>query len=77
MPDNAEEKQLINDLADRMAKRALALNGTCTGEHGIGLGKRHLLTQEFDENTIQVMKEMKKALDPNNILNPSKVLLPA
>ncbi|XP_029641647.1 probable D-lactate dehydrogenase, mitochondrial isoform X2 [Octopus sinensis] len=76
-PNDQNEFRMVNELANKVNKRALELNGTCTGEHGIGLGKRKLLTQELDENTIQVMKEMKKALDPNNILNPSKVLFPS
>ncbi|GAB1603579.1 probable D-lactate dehydrogenase, mitochondrial isoform X1 [Argonauta hians] len=73
-PDKPEEKQKIVELSERIAKRALALDGTCTGEHGIGLGKRKLLTREIDEGTMLVMKQLKAALDPNNILNPSKVL---
>ena len=60
---------------DYQYRRALKLNGTCTGEHGIGLGKRHLLPQEIGEEGVLVMKQLKAALDPNNIMNPGKIFL--
>ena len=52
---------------------AMELNGTCTGEHGIGMGKRSLMEKEVGEVGLQAMKTIKKAFDPNNILNPGKV----
>lgn len=52
---------------------ALELNGTCTGEHGIGIGKRELLTQEIGQDGLEVMQQLKKSLDPNGIMNPGKV----
>ena len=55
-------------------RRALAVDGTCTGEHGIGLGKRELLVQEIGDAGIDVMKAIKRALDPKNLMNPGKVL---
>ncbi|XP_043563118.1 probable D-lactate dehydrogenase, mitochondrial isoform X3 [Chiloscyllium plagiosum] len=55
-------------------RRALAMHGTCTGEHGIGLGKRHLLVEEIGAAGMEVMREIKAALDPKNIMNPGKVL---
>jgi len=55
-------------------REALRLHGTITGEHGIGLGKKRLLIDEFGLAGIQTMKLIKKALDPLNILNPGKVL---
>lgn len=52
---------------------AQKLDGTCTGEHGIGLGKRELLLKEIGETGIEVMQQLKQTLDPNGILNPGKV----
>jgi D-lactate dehydrogenase (cytochrome) len=50
------------------------VNGTITGEHGIGLGKKNLLIEEFGTSGIKAMKTIKQALDPLNILNPGKVI---
>uniref|UniRef100_A0A3P9CGW5 D-lactate dehydrogenase (cytochrome) n=1 Tax=Maylandia zebra TaxID=106582 RepID=A0A3P9CGW5_9CICH len=55
-------------------RRALAMDGTCTGEHGVGLGKRALLCEEMGPVGIQVMQSLKDALDPNNLMNPGKIL---
>ena len=55
-------------------RHALALGGTCTGEHGIGQGKKNLLEKEIGETGIQVMEELKLTLDPKNIMNPGKVI---
>ena len=57
-----------------MVSRAIAMQGTCTGEHGIGLHKIDFLVQESGEDTVDVMRTIKHALDPHNILNPGKVL---
>lgn len=58
----------------RMVARALAMDGTCTGEHGIGLHKMDFLVQEHGEGAIDVMRSIKHALDPANIMNPGKIL---
>ena len=57
----------------RMVARALALDGTCTGEHGIGRGKIGCLIDEMGP-AIEVMRAVKIALDPGNIMNPGKIL---
>uniref|UniRef100_A0A1I7TS70 D-lactate dehydrogenase (cytochrome) n=1 Tax=Caenorhabditis tropicalis TaxID=1561998 RepID=A0A1I7TS70_9PELO len=72
--EDKTEHRKIQSFSDRLVRRALAADGTCTGEHGIGLGKRKYLREELGENTIRLMHTVKKALDPKNILNPGKVL---
>ena len=57
----------------RLVKRAIAMDGTCTGEHGVGTGKRKFMRLEHGEG-VEVMRAIKKALDPDNILNPGKIL---
>ncbi len=58
----------------RMVARAIAMDGTCTGEHGVGLHKIDFLVQEHGQGAIDVMRTLKHALDPNNILNPGKIV---
>ena len=57
----------------QMVQRALRLEGTCTGEHGIGLHKMDFLRTETGEGAIQMMRTIKHALDPHNIMNPGKI----
>lgn len=71
-PDNAEQLAEAQAIHDRMVMRVLALDGTCTGEHGIGEGKMKFLEAEHGEG-IAVMRAIKHALDPLNILNPGKI----
>jgi D-lactate dehydrogenase (cytochrome) len=71
--DNADELARAKRVAARMAKLALALGGTVTGEHGIGIGKRGYMEAEHGQGW-QVMGAIKAALDPLGILNPGKVV---
>jgi D-lactate dehydrogenase (cytochrome) len=75
-PGNPSELEEVLRLCDRMVKRAIRMGGTCTGEHGIGLGKQKYLQLEFGETGIELMRTLKLALDPDNLMNPGK-LLPA
>jgi D-lactate dehydrogenase (cytochrome) len=56
-----------------MVQRAIALEGTCTGEHGIGLHKIGFLVDEAGAGSVELMRAIKRALDPKNIMNPGKV----
>jgi D-lactate dehydrogenase (cytochrome) len=58
----------------RMVGRAIAMDGTCTGEHGVGLHKMDFLVQEHGEEGIETMRMLKHAFDPKNIMNPGKIL---
>ncbi|KAM4614285.1 putative D-lactate dehydrogenase, mitochondrial [Discoglossus pictus] len=72
--EDQNEVSKVKEFTDRLARRALELNGTCTGEHGIGLGKRKLLQEEIGETGIEIMKQIKFTLDPKNLMNPGKVI---
>lgn len=75
-PSDSEELHRLHLFTERLARRALAMDGTCTGEHGVGLGKRALLCEEMGPTAIRVMHGLKDALDPKNLMNPGKILLP-
>jgi D-lactate dehydrogenase (cytochrome) len=73
MNDTAEVARTDRFL-DRLAKRALAMEGTCTGEHGVGQGKMKYLDTELGTPALDAMRAIKKALDPQNIMNPGKIV---
>ena len=58
--------------AQQLVERALAMDGTCTGEHGIGIGKQEWLVAELGD-AVDQMRMIKRALDPQNLLNPGKI----
>ncbi|MEQ9607417.1 MAG: FAD-linked oxidase C-terminal domain-containing protein [Kiloniellaceae bacterium] len=72
-PDDPEEMARAEGVNDRMVMRALAMGGTCTGEHGVGTGKMRFLQAEHGD-ALAVMRQIKQALDPDNLLNPGKIL---
>jgi len=72
-PDDAEEQVRVHALNERMVLRALAMEGTCTGEHGVGTGKQEFLVAEHGD-AVSVMRMVKMALDPKNIMNPGKII---
>ncbi len=75
-PDKPEERETAEALNHKLVSRALQLEGTCTGEHGVGLHKMGFLLDEAGAGAVALMRTLKQALDPDNILNPGKVLAP-
>ncbi len=71
-PENKESYKKIRAFNDTLIRKALELNGTITGEHGVGLHKKEYLLEQHPDN-IPVMKSIKRTLDPNNIMNPGKI----
>ena len=67
-----KSKKKIRQYSDDLINKALELEGTITGEHGIGLQKKHYLLREHPDN-VPVMKSIKRSLDENNIMNPGKI----
>ena len=72
--DTLEQRALVRNYTDQLVEHAITLGGTCTGEHGIGIGKRKYLQQEYGETAVQTMHLIKRLLDPKGIFNPGKVL---
>jgi len=72
-PDNPADIHIAEEMNHRLVQRAIAMEGTCTGEHGIGMGKMEFLRDEHGDS-VDVMRMVKLALDPDNIMNPGKVI---
>jgi len=72
---DADEVRRAAALLERLVERALAMEGTCTGEHGVGQGKMKYLAREHGETTLVAMRAVKAALDPQNIMNPGKIIM--
>jgi D-lactate dehydrogenase (cytochrome) len=70
---DAAQRETAERLSMQMVRRAIALEGTCTGEHGIGLHKMGFLVEEAGAGSVALMRQLKLALDPDNILNPGKI----
>jgi len=73
-PSKPEETELAKAFNQRLVERALRLEGTCTGEHGIGMGKQASLQAELGDDVIGLMRDIKKVFDPDNLMNPGKVV---
>jgi D-lactate dehydrogenase (cytochrome) len=73
---DADEVKRAKALSERLVERALAMDGTCTGEHGVGEGKIKYLLAEHGPAALAVMASIKRALDPQDIFNPGKILTP-
>ena len=74
-PDRPEEREIAEKLNHQLVMRALSLEGTCTGEHGVGLHKMEFLVTETGAGAVDMMRTIKRALDPKNIMNPGKIFL--
>ncbi len=72
-PEDAEELRAVEQLNERLVERALRMGGTCTGEHGVGFGKLKYLPKEHGES-LDIMRAIKRALDPDNLMNPGKLI---
>ncbi len=74
-PDDSVSWEKARVINEAMIAHALSVGGTCTGEHGIGLGKREAMLREHGEGAIQMMRSIKQALDPKGLMNPGKIFL--
>ena len=74
-PTIAAERVAAEALNHQLVARALALGGTCTGEHGVGIHKMGFLLDEAGDGAVAMMRAIKQALDPQNILNPGKIFV--
>ena len=72
-PNDPKEREVAEKLNHDLVSRALALEGTCTGEHGVGLHKMGFLVTEAGAGAVDMMRTIKRALDPKNIMNPGKI----
>jgi D-lactate dehydrogenase (cytochrome) len=73
-PNDPRELAEAERLSQSIVSRALRMDGTCTGEHGVGLHKMGFLLEEHGEDALELMRRLKRAYDPLNILNPGKVV---
>jgi D-lactate dehydrogenase (cytochrome) len=72
--DDPREVAQAKAFMDRLAERAIAMEGTCTGEHGIGQGKKHFMEPELGAPAVALMRALKRAVDPHDIMNPGKIV---
>ena len=73
-PHRPEQVEALHILNSRLVERAIAMDGTCTGEHGVGVGKKKYLTPQLGPEAVALMRSIKRTLDPKNIFNPGKVV---
>ena len=76
-PGSPEDHAEAERLNERLVQRALSMGGTITGEHGVGLGKQKYMKSEHGAGALAVMRAIKQAIDPENLMNPGKMLPPA
>jgi D-lactate dehydrogenase (cytochrome) len=73
-PDDPDERDRVAAANHRLVERALRFGGTCSGEHGVGVGKLKYLEQEHGAEALEMMRQVKRALDPANLMNPGKLV---
>ena len=73
-PDKPEQTELAKQFNKRLVERALKMEGTCTGEHGIGMGKMDSMRMELGDDMMDLMRDIKKVFDPEGLMNPGKVV---
>jgi D-lactate dehydrogenase (cytochrome) len=72
-PNDPDEVQRAEAFHERLVRRAIAMEGTCTGEHGVGYGKARFLLEEHGPEAVAMMRAVKRALDPDDLFNPGKL----
>jgi D-lactate dehydrogenase (cytochrome) len=72
--NDPEEVAEVQEFIDRLVARAIAMDGTCTGEHGVGQKKMKYLEPEYGAPAVELMRRLKRAIDPLNIMNPGKIV---
>ncbi|RAL12627.1 putative D-lactate dehydrogenase (cytochrome) [Aspergillus homomorphus CBS 101889] len=75
-PESPTQTQAVQECVRKMVHRAIEMEGTVSGEHGIGLGKKECLIEELGQHTISVMRTLKRSLDPHFLMNPGKIFDP-
>ena len=73
-PDKPEQTELAKKFNKRLVERALKMEGTCTGEHGVGMGKMDSMRMELGDDMMDLMRDIKKVFDPEGLMNPGKVV---
>lgn len=71
--DSPEYTAAVKGVSERLIKATLKVGGTCTGEHGVGSGKKKYLIDQYGQNGLNMMRTVKNAFDPLNIFNPGKI----
>ena len=72
---DVDQQARLQEFNDRVVQKAIALDGTGTGEHGVGIGKQKYMVYEHGEAAVETMRQIKQLFDPNDILNPGKVVV--
>ena len=73
-PAKPAQTELAKEFNKRLVERALRLEGTCTGEHGVGIGKQEFMRAELGDDVIDLMRDIKRVFDPGNLMNPGKMV---